>query len=216
MTTGSTRTAVREPRPGETDMATPADAALIERFANTFDLQSGRENLATPLLLSRWLVDEGLLEPGSEVGETDLGDCLDLRGGIREALSFTVRPEPHLLARANALLSEIPLLAHLDRNDAPESPPGAVLLPDPALPPARRALAELVLAWVRLVLTGQVDRLRRCAEHTCGEVFWDGSKNRSRRWCSMRVCGNRTKARNHNVRKRAPLDSSRQESKERG
>ncbi|MCX5231111.1 CGNR zinc finger domain-containing protein [Streptomyces sp. NBC_00233] len=40
-------------------------------------------------------------------------------------------------------------------------------------------------------------RLERCAEHTCGRVSWDTSKNHSRRWCSMRVCGNRTKSRRY-------------------
>jgi predicted RNA-binding Zn ribbon-like protein len=185
-------------------MTAPADAVRIERFANTFDLESGREDLATPAALARWLAAEGLLEPGSEAGEADLRDCLDLRGGIREALSVTGRPDPHRLSRANSLLAGVPLLAHLDRTTDPEHPPGPVLVPDPALPPARRAWAELALAWVRLVLTGQVERLRRCAEHTCGEVFWDGSKNRSRRWCSMRVCGNRTKARKHSARAGEP------------
>lgn len=189
-------------------MATPADAARIERFANTLDLASGREDLATTALLGRWLADEGLIEPGAEVGEADLRDCLSLRGGIREALPGSGRPNPHLLSRANTLLSEVPLLAHLDRTSGPGSPPGPVLLPDPALSPARRAWAELALAWVRLVLTGQVDRLRRCAEHTCGEVFWDGSKNRSRRWCSMRVCGNRTKSRRHTARTREPREGT--------
>lgn len=190
-------------------METPADAARIERFANTFDLESGREDLATPALLGRWLAGEGLLDPGAEIGEAELRDCLDLRGGIREALSVSGRPGPHLLSRANTLLAEVPLLVHLGRTADPGHPAGPVLFPDPALPPARRAWAELALAWVRLVLTGQVERLRRCAEHTCGEVFWDGSRNRSRRWCSMRVCGNRTKARKHTARAREPREGTR-------
>jgi len=74
------------------------------------------------------------------------------------------------------------------------------LAPSPGLPPALRPLASLALAWVRLRMTGDVLRLKRCAEHTCELVFWDLSKNRSRRWCSMRVCGNRVKSRAYAAR----------------
>ncbi|GAA0393839.1 hypothetical protein GCM10010357_13330 [Streptomyces luteireticuli] len=51
-----------------------------------------------------------------------------------------------------------------------------------------------------LVVTGESTRLKRCAEQACAWVFWDVSKNRSRRWCSMRVCGNRAKARRYAAR----------------
>ncbi|MFF5721595.1 CGNR zinc finger domain-containing protein [Streptomyces buecherae] len=84
---------------------------------------------------------------------------------------------------------------------APEAAPvggagaGLVLVPAPGLPPVRRGLARVAVAWSELVLAGDAARLKRCAEHECAWVFWDVSKNRSRRWCSMRVCGNRNKAR---------------------
>ena len=37
-------------------------------------------------------------------------------------------------------------------------------------------------------------QLRQCEGPTCPLYFRDTSKNRSRRWCSMAVCGNRAKA----------------------
>jgi predicted RNA-binding Zn ribbon-like protein len=36
-------------------------------------------------------------------------------------------------------------------------------------------------------------RLKRCANPVCGLYFYDSSRNRRRRWCSMRACGNRMK-----------------------
>ncbi|MFT2015133.1 CGNR zinc finger domain-containing protein [Streptomyces sp. 796.1] len=77
----------------------------------------------------------------------------------------------------------------------PTSPTGPHLHPHPDLPPVRRGLAAVAAAWSEVVITGDAARLKRCAEHGCAWVFWDVSKNRSRRWCSMRVCGNRNKAR---------------------
>jgi len=37
----------------------------------------------------------------------------------------------------------------------------------------------------------------------CGWLFLDETRNRSRRWCSMKDCGNRAKARRHYRRRRA-------------
>ena len=42
-----------------------------------------------------------------------------------------------------------------------------------------------------------------CGDNTCRWLFLDRSKNHSRRWCDMRVCGNRSKARRFYARLRA-------------
>jgi predicted RNA-binding Zn ribbon-like protein len=61
-----------------------------------------------------------------------------------------------------------------------------------------------VLRAAGALLTGQeLERLRECAAGDCGWLFLDRSKNRSRRWCDMTVCGNRDKARRHRARRRA-------------
>ena len=43
-------------------------------------------------------------------------------------------------------------------------------------------------------------------EDGCGWVFLDETKNRRRRWCSMKDCGNRAKARRHYARQREAKD----------
>ncbi len=45
-------------------------------------------------------------------------------------------------------------------------------------------------------------RVRMCANDPCGWLFVDRSHSRSRRWCSMRDCGNRVKARRHYERRK--------------
>jgi predicted RNA-binding Zn ribbon-like protein len=45
--------------------------------------------------------------------------------------------------------------------------------------------------------------VRECASYDCGRLFLDTTKNRSRRWCDMRTCGNRAKSRRHFERGRA-------------
>jgi len=49
----------------------------------------------------------------------------------------------------------------------------------------------------RLLTEGSAARLRECASDTCGWLFLDTTKNRSRRWCDMKGCGNRDKVRRY-------------------
>jgi predicted RNA-binding Zn ribbon-like protein len=55
------------------------------------------------------------------------------------------------------------------------------------------------VAWsaIELLETGDFERLKRCPGHDCGWLFYDRSKNNSRRWCDMAVCGNREKVKRH-------------------
>jgi predicted RNA-binding Zn ribbon-like protein len=60
-----------------------------------------------------------------------------------------------------------------------------------------RVLWEVVRSAADLLTSKELDRTRWCADESCGLVFVDLSKNRSRRWCDMKDCGNQAKARRH-------------------
>ena len=49
----------------------------------------------------------------------------------------------------------------------------------------------------RLLTSKERFRVGKCMDNNCGWLFLDTSRNRSRRWCSMKDCGNRAKARRH-------------------
>jgi len=54
----------------------------------------------------------------------------------------------------------------------------------------------VVKSAVDLMTSGAMKRVGQCAdEKGCGWLFWDSSRNRSRRWCDMKDCGNRAKVR---------------------
>jgi predicted RNA-binding Zn ribbon-like protein len=71
------------------------------------------------------------------------------------------------------------------------------------VPPERRLAVELVLAWadVKERLPG---RLRPGGNPECRLFLLDRSRANTARWCSMKTCGNRLKARRHQARTRAP------------
>ena len=60
------------------------------------------------------------------------------------------------------------------------------------------------VAWsaVDLLAAGPFDRIKECPGPDCGWLFLDSSKNNSRRWCDMAMCGNRTKMKRHRERSR--------------
>lgn len=53
---------------------------------------------------------------------------------------------------------------------------------------------------LKLICQSEPERLKICPN--CEWLFVDKSRNRSRTWCDMAVCGNRTKARLHYSKKR--------------
>jgi len=171
-----------------------ADAELVRAFTNTVDLDDETDEFATTAAAGEWLLALKLLDRPAQPTAADLRSLVDLRTGIREALAVDGPASPHLLAVGEAVLRSLPLLASLS--------PQAPLQPSPGLVGVPRALATVGVAWSRLVVTGQSARLKRCPAETCGWVFWDVSRNNSRRWCTMRVCGNRAKARAFAARQR--------------
>ena len=64
------------------------------------------------------------------------------------------------------------------------------------------ALGAVLAAAARLAVLGYWERIKICLADDCRWAFYDRSRNRSRTWCSMRVCGNREKARNWRERAR--------------
>ena len=61
----------------------------------------------------------------------------------------------------------------------------------PTAPLADRMAAHFAMGLAELVVSGESRRIRSCASPTCQSVFVDLSRNRSRRYCDGRTCGNR-------------------------
>ena len=55
-------------------------------------------------------------------------------------------------------------------------------------------LNPVIRSSADLLVSEEIRKVKRCADPTCGWLFLDISRNRSRRWCDMADCGNRAKA----------------------
>lgn len=65
-----------------------------------------------------------------------------------------------------------------------------------------QVLWPVALSTASLLTSSRLRLVRQCAAPECAWLFLDTTRNRSRRWCDMKVCGNRAKARRHYERQK--------------
>lgn len=153
-------------RPTDAD---PAD--LVVDFLNTLDVEDETDQLGDAAGWAQWAANHGL----------HAGD-LDLARRCRDALRDWVIDPERVVA-----LPAVPLVLTTGPDAAGRLAP----------PPESRddACASVVAGVAALVLTGCWERVKICPAGDCREAFYDRSRNASRQWCSMAVCGNRAKSR---------------------
>jgi predicted RNA-binding Zn ribbon-like protein len=169
-----------------TETPIPPDVELVRSFVNTVDVDEGTDELGSPAALERWLRAQRVIAKGVAASGRDLALALRLRGALREVLlaNHSGTPSPAAEAALEDVCRELPL---------------TVVCSPEALAPAtggvRGALAKVVAASASARIRGTWGRLKICPADDCRWAFYDTSRNRSRRWCSMEVCGNRQKVR---------------------
>jgi predicted RNA-binding Zn ribbon-like protein len=107
--------------------------------------------------------------------------------------------EDEVVDIVNTLLRESNALPQLVRHD--ERPYHLHATPSNA-PLAVRMAVEAAMAFVDVIRSGELSRLRICAYPDCGNVVVDLSKNRSKRFCDA-GCGNRAAVTAYRSRKAA-------------
>lgn len=69
--------------------------------------------------------------------------------------------------------------------------------------PVEAVLGPISLSALTLLQQADLTRVKQCQGEKCGWLFFDATKNKSRRWCEMEVCGNRAKQKRFGERTRA-------------
>lgn len=128
-----------------------------------------------------------------------------LRASLVRALTAAAHggtPDPGDLAAVNRELAQAlgNLRLTLEPNGLEIGYDSDALALERALWPVARSAADLFAS-------DQLARVKQCDGETCSWMFLDTSRSGRRRWCDMRVCGNRAKARRYyarNKRRSAP------------
>jgi len=174
----------------------PGRLALVQRFVNTVALEWSQEMLSSPARLRFVLADLGLVSATAPVSEDDLSRALELREALR-ALALANDGAPISAAAEQAV--EAAAAGALGVRFADGVPRLAANATGIA-----GALATLVAIVAEAAAAGTWQRLKACPGDRCGWLYYDRTRNASRRWCDMAVCGNRAKTRAYRARRRAP------------
>ena len=171
----------------------PGDLELVRLFVNTLELETGDDDLSDPAALQSWLEDHGFVHGGA-AASTDLDAAKRLREALRSLLAenagSVIRKEA--AETLGAAADRARLVLRFDPHGGVRLEPGAAGITG--------ALGRLVAIGAGAMADGTWTRLKACRAEDCRWAFYDHARNRSRQWCSMAVCGNRTKARSYRRR----------------
>jgi predicted RNA-binding Zn ribbon-like protein len=167
---------------------------LVRDYVNTLDIETGIDTIASPDELATWFSEQGLVDDLVEPTDKELTDALAVREAIRELLLANNGVDADAES-ASKTLEAAGREAHLGVRFEQGRP---VLAPEGD--GARGAIGRIVATVAELAPTDEWKRLKTCRDENCRVAFYDKSRNRSRAWCSMEVCGNRKKARSFRER----------------
>lgn len=170
-----------------------AEIDLLVDFVNTRDVEGGTDRIAEPGQLREWIA-----ERTGYVLDPDGGDLRRVCN-LREALRGLMRAN-NGVAAGRREVEALREAAERSRYRLAFDTENGI-----ELTPARSDLSgfesTLLLALEHLQCHDLWPRLKACTDERCQWAFYDATRNRSRTWCSMDVCGNREKTKRYRARK---------------
>ncbi|MER8231382.1 CGNR zinc finger domain-containing protein [Streptomyces sp. NPDC094049] len=173
-------------QPGDREVA-PGRLALVQSFVNSVNVEFGPDEFASGTGLVRWMEGNGFPAGTAAPSESDRLEAV----AVREALRALMREnngagaDPAARTLIERVAAHCPLVLAFDGTGAPGLRPGGT--------GTRGMIAQILAIVVESTVEGAWHRLKACHEHRCEWAFYDRARNRSGRWCSMAVCGTRSK-----------------------
>lgn len=185
-------------------------------YVNTNDWHASEqpvESLHSYADLSVWCLKVGLISPAEARELERLAAELPLQAkstleraiGLREAIYriLTARVNGKPIEASDLDLINAEIASSADRWKLKPAPVGLVWEWDTRVDDLGGMLGPIARSAADLLTSQELYRVGICAdEDGCGFAFFDTSRNRSRRWCSMEDCGNRAKAQRHYQRQK--------------
>lgn len=191
---------VANPIPG-TGQTVMDGVELVSAFVNTANLEKGTDHLATAGSTRDWLQTLDLIDQ-EPLTESQRIRLIEVREALRALIG--ARPDEQVDPAALAVLDGAGRTARLTLAFSADG--SAALHPDAT--GVDRALGRILTAAYAAMIEGSWHRLKTCHNDECRWAFYDQSKNRSAKWCSMQPCGNRMKARSYRARQEAAVEGS--------
>ncbi|MDQ1667664.1 MAG: hypothetical protein QOH75_3695 [Actinomycetota bacterium] len=148
-------------------------------------ITGGAEGLADLATLAQLIERHAVSEPGPLV-EDDLASVRRLRDRLHAV--FAAADQPSAVHLVNDLISDARTTPRLTDHDGW---PLHVHYHSPEARLAEHLAADCGMALAFVIAAGERQRLATCAAPDCERVLVDLSRNRSKRYCDARTCGNR-------------------------
>ena len=163
----------------------------MQAFVNTGATEGEMrwEEFTGPDALGSWLGRKGLLADGASLDDGDVVRAKEVREALRALLAANNGRgvDPGSVGTLNLAAERANLGVRFGGDGRAALAAGAGGLDG--------AIGAVLAAAYAGMEEGTWGRLKACANGGCAWAFYDRSKNRSGRWCSMAVCGNRKKTR---------------------
>jgi predicted RNA-binding Zn ribbon-like protein len=175
-------------------------ATVGERWRRRFERLRTADDLmrwlaAAGLVTSRWAAAGDLDDQPASAADGHLQAARSLRAAIYASLDAAVDAQPlpqAAVAELNAFARHPEPTPVLDGSTAT-----ACLVADDSV---GAALSPIARDAIDLITGEDLARVKECPSADCARIFLDTTKSGTRRWCSMRTCGNRAKVRAHRNR----------------
>lgn len=158
------------------------------------------EGLDRAAQLRRVLVDHDFLRART-ASDADMSALADrLLSVARLVRSLPGASLPDAVSALNAELDAAAIAPSLSAHDGF---PLHIHWTAPSTPFAHQVAVDLLMAVAQTLCDHGTERFGRCAADDCGRVFYDATKNRSRRFCTDPRCASRTHTAAHRARQAA-------------
>ena len=175
-----------EEEPGARNPA-PGELRLVQLFLNSVDIEAGTDGFATISGLRSWLFGCGLIRRDVPISEPDRVFAVQTREAVRDLVGAnTVNRVPAASIELLNQLGVSGVAIHFDRN-------GAAHLAGTNRD-MHSALMTILGVTSMAMAAGTWPRLKVCRRDKCRWVFYDRSKPGRGVWCTMAICGARTKS----------------------
>ena len=168
--------------------AAPATLELVRALVNTLDVEASTDAISAPVDLERWLRHARLLAPDVRATARDVEHAGAVREALRSAMAANhdgtpVRPDAVGVLGSAAERARLMLSMTAEGGWVARARATGV----------DGALGALLVIVAEAMADGSWRRMKVCLNDGCRWAFYDLSRARSGKWCSMQICGNRAK-----------------------
>lgn len=154
----------------------------------------------------RWFMEQDQVTAKELPGEKELRELKQLRSFLLDLVRHITSGEKlktNQIEQLNEWMGKAPVYRQL----SPSYDPGMQLQYSPAHANWTQVMAEISASFASAVVHGEPSRFRICDNPDCLWVYYDDTRNRSKRYCDDKMCGNLMKVRRFRAKKKRSVSA---------